>query len=76
MTWHPKEEQLRFHAARALEDAYANRERPRCSRDDFSDGFLAALRWLQSRSSFVDGTWPDSTDATAARATGGGEGER
>jgi hypothetical protein len=40
-------------AARALEEAYhhANR-REKCSREDFSSGFLAALEWLKSTSSF------------------------
>lgn len=60
MTWHPKEEDLRQHAAGALERAYQERERPKCSRDDFADGWMAALRWLGSRSSFLDGRFePD-----------------
>lgn len=50
--WYPREEDLTERCGRALEEAYRQRERQRCSRDDFADGWLAALRWLGSRSSF------------------------
>jgi len=53
--WFPKETDLASHSGRALEQAYRERERPKCSRDDFADGWLAALRWLNSRSSFKPG---------------------
>ena len=53
--WFPKEADLRSHAGRALEAAYRDRERVRCSRDDFADGWMAALRWVGSRSSFLEG---------------------
>jgi hypothetical protein len=49
-------------ARRLLEQAYADRERPKCSREDFEDGFIAALLALNSRSSFKPGAWP--ADAT------------
>jgi hypothetical protein len=49
------EDDLAPWARRSLEDAYAERERPRCSREDFADGFIAALRALGSRSSFLPG---------------------
>jgi len=47
-------------ARRALEQAYDQRPpresdgSRRASREDFTAGFLAALVWLDSRSSFVD----------------------
>jgi hypothetical protein len=64
MTWHPREEDLAPWMRRALEEAYEQRERPRCSRDDFRDGFLSALRVLRSRSSFLpDRFEPSSEDA-------------
>lgn len=47
-------EQLRPHAARALEAAYHQAgRREKCSREDFTSGWLAALEWLHSRSSFL-----------------------
>jgi hypothetical protein len=42
-------------ARRELEAAYAARERARCSREDFADGFIAALRSLHSTSAFLPG---------------------
>ena len=42
-------------AKRALDEAYKNREREKASRDDFSDGFIAALLALHSRSAFLSG---------------------
>lgn len=53
--WFPKETDLERRAGQALDEAYQQRERVRCSRDDFADGFMAALRWLNSRSSFKSG---------------------
>lgn len=45
---------LRPHAKRALEAAYKDSDRrEKCSRDDFTSGWLAALEWLRSSSSFV-----------------------
>ncbi len=55
MTWYPKETDLSWLTGRALEEAYRNRERARCSRDDFADGFMAALRYLNAGSSFKTG---------------------
>lgn len=53
--WFPKEEDLRNRAARGLEEAYRTRERAKCSRNDFADGFMAGLRFLSARSEFKDG---------------------
>lgn len=49
------EDDLTPWARRSLDEAYAERERPRCSREDFADGFIAALRSIGSRSSFLPG---------------------
>jgi hypothetical protein len=60
MSWRPREDDLAPWTRRALEEAYQQRERPKCSRDDFRDGFLAALVFLRARSSFDPGRWdPD-----------------
>lgn len=40
---------------RMLERAYRERDRSRCSREDFADGYIAALVDLRSRSSFLHG---------------------
>jgi hypothetical protein len=61
--WYPKEGDLTDRSGAALDEAYATRERPKCSRDDFADGWMAALRWLGSRSSFRPGTYEPSEDA-------------
>lgn len=42
-------------ARRELDRAYDERERPKCSREDFADGFIAALRALRSKSAFLSG---------------------
>ena len=42
-------------AKRDLDKAYETRERPRCSREDFADGWIAALIDLRSWSSFIAG---------------------
>jgi hypothetical protein len=55
MTWHPSEDDLQIWAKNALEDAYQQRHRPKCSREDFADGWMAALVHLRSRSSFWRG---------------------
>ncbi len=39
-------------AKRALDQAYETRERPRCSREDFTDGFIAGLLSVKARSMF------------------------
>jgi hypothetical protein len=62
MTWRPREEQLEPWTRRALEEAYQGRERARCSRDDFRDGFLSALLYLRSKSSFKTGEWAPDED--------------
>lgn len=55
---------LRPHAERALEEAYHRAgRREKCSREDFSSGFVAALEWLRSASSFVPD--PDAETETA-----------
>lgn len=54
------ENDLAPHARRQLQQAYDARERPKCSREDFVSGYIAALIDLRSRSSFLDGRWmPD-----------------
>lgn len=53
--WHPKESDLNRYMHGEMEAAYQQRERPQCSRADFFDGFLAALRVLRSSSSFKPG---------------------
>lgn len=40
-----------------LAAAYAARERAKCSREDFADGYIAALIDLRSKSSFKAGRW-------------------
>lgn len=50
------ENDLAPHMKRELDQAYETRERPRCSREDFADGFIAALVALRSRSSFKPGS--------------------
>lgn len=56
------EDDLTPRVQRLLERAYAARERAKCSREDFADGYIAALIDLRSRSSFKEGRWmPDDT---------------
>ena len=43
-------------AKRLLDEAYDVRERPRCSREDFADGFIAALVAIRARSMFKPGS--------------------
>lgn len=51
---------LRPHAARALEEAYHHADRrEKCSREDFSAGWIAALEWLHSVSSFLPQQQPE-----------------
>ena len=50
------ENDLEAWAKRALDQAYETRERPRCSREDFADGFIAALVGLKARSMFKPGS--------------------
>lgn len=62
-TWRAREDDLTSWERRNLEDAYQGRERPRCSREDFADGYLSALVALRSRSSFLPGRWQELADA-------------
>lgn len=55
MPWYPKDGDLTDFMRGQMESAYLHRERAKCSRDDFFDGFLAALRVLRSKSSFRPG---------------------
>lgn len=50
--WHPDERDLTTYMHGQIESAYQQRGRPKCSREDFFDGYMAALRDLRSRSSF------------------------
>lgn len=49
------EDDLAPWARRELERSYQQRERPKCSREDFTDGFIAALVALGSKSAFLPG---------------------
>jgi hypothetical protein len=49
---HPTVEDLTPWTARGLEEEFQHREREKCSREDFAAGFIAALVWLRSASSF------------------------
>lgn len=49
------EEDLEPWGRRALDLAYETRERPRCSREDFADGFIAGLVAVKARSMFKPG---------------------
>ena len=62
MSWKPTEDDLRFHMARRLEEAYQRRERRQMSREDFAAGYIAALIDLGSSSSFKDGRWMAEDD--------------
>lgn len=53
--WHPNEGDLNGYAHGQMEAAYQNRARAKCSRDDFMDGYLAALRDIRARSMFKPG---------------------
>jgi hypothetical protein len=55
IVWHPKESDLNDYMHGQMEVAYQHRERTQCSRSDFYDGYLAALRDLRSKSSFKPG---------------------
>jgi hypothetical protein len=50
--WNPTEADLTTYMHAQAEAAYQQRARPKCSREDFLDGYAAALRDLRSRSSF------------------------
>lgn len=62
--WHPKASQLNGYAHDQLEAAYQNRERVRCSRDDFYDGYLACLRDLRARAMFQPGEFENNAEAS------------
>lgn len=55
--WHPSEDDLTHFNAQALEAAYQGRARPKCSRDDFADGWMACLVYLRARSAFRSGRY-------------------
>lgn len=59
--WHPKEDDLHAYIAKQMEAAYQQRERPQCSRADFFDGYLAALRDHLPRSAFKQGRRPETS---------------
>lgn len=46
------EQSLARHASAAMEAAYAARPRATASREDFGAGWVSALIWLRSQSSF------------------------
>lgn len=50
-----RESDLEPWAQRDLDRAYETRERPRCSREDFADGFIAGLVSVRAWSSFKGG---------------------
>jgi hypothetical protein len=49
----PRKEDLTPWAQRQMDTAYRERERPKCSREDFEDGYLAALVYANVFSSFL-----------------------
>lgn len=53
--WHPKPDELWPYIRERMEEAYQQRERKQCSRDDFFDGYLAGLRDFMPRSAFRPG---------------------
>lgn len=60
--WHPKIDDIWPYIKEHMERAYQQRERPQCSRADFFDGYLAALRDQLPRSAFRPGHFePDDT---------------
>lgn len=61
--WRPREADLTTYMQGQIEKAYQQRERPRCSRDDFADGFMAALVLLRSKSSFQEGRFEPKSDS-------------
>lgn len=66
MNWHPKESQLNGYALAQMEAAYQNRERPQCSRADFYDGYLSAMRDLRARSMFKPGEFENNAEPSDA----------
>jgi hypothetical protein len=64
MPWYPKDSDLTDYMRGQMESAYMHRERAKCSREDFFDGYMAALRTLRSRSSFKPGQFePGESEA-------------
>jgi hypothetical protein len=62
--WHPTEDDVYPYSVKRLEDSYQHRERPKCSRDDFADGYLAALRDYLPNSAFKAGSRePESVES-------------
>jgi hypothetical protein len=61
--WHPRESDLNRYTHGLMEAAYQQRERPKCSREDFFDGYLAALRDIRARSSFIPGRFDPQDEA-------------
>lgn len=51
------EDDLTPRMRKMLDESYRTRERAKCSREDFADGYVAALIDLRSKSSFRDGRW-------------------
>lgn len=64
MTWHPKKDDLWGYIAKRMEESYRNRERAKCSQDDYADGYIAALRDFSPRTSFKPGAEPDREPST------------
>lgn len=64
--WHPKEDDVWGYVSTRMEESYQGRERPKCSRDDFADGYLTALRDFLPKSAFKPGR-PEPEPADEAR---------
>lgn len=62
--WVPNEDDLSRFMHAQMEAAYGARSRPKCSREDFTDGFMAALRILRSSSSFRPGRFEPVEDSS------------
>ncbi len=67
MSWYPKASDLWPYIEVRMEEAYQQRERKQCSRDDFFDGYLSALRDFIPRSSFKPDRFEPEQDSESAR---------
>jgi hypothetical protein len=57
-SWRPNEDDLAPWAVVRLEDAYGNRMRRQCSREDFAAGYISALLDYHGLTAFKQESWP------------------